>query len=347
MKRITSMLLSCALLLGMLSFSGCSGSGNIGNNNSSSSGTKPSDSSVSTAVEWPKGTVTITCAFGAGGDNDATARLAAEWLTEYFGETFVVVNVTGAGGATAAIEVMGKEPDGYNILATEGTTDFGMAMGTLDFSYSEDLKCIASYALGCPGVLVCRADNKYGWKNFEDVLTYIKDHPGEVTISDVAGTSTSMTPIVMEVNGYVTKRLDVGTSGTDRIAALLGGQVDLMNTGYLSLKDYIADGTLIPLATNGPDGINCEVEMPKMEDFGLADSQNPKYYKMYFPKDTPQEIVDKMEETLKIMSSDSKFVEKLEAMYGQSNFMSGAEADAYQVQEIERFGKYKEYLLAG
>lgn len=344
MKKITSMLLACALLLGILSSCSNGGSGSNPNSDSHSPGT--SSGTGSSGTEWPKGTVTITCAFGAGGDNDATARLAAEWLTEYFGETFIVVNVTGAGGATAAIEVMGKDPDGYNILATEGTTDFGMAMGTLDFSYSEDLKCIASYALGCPGVLVCRADNKYGWTNFEEALAYIKEHPGEVTISDVAGTSTSMTPIVMEVNGYVTKRLDVGTSGTDRIAALLGGQVDLMNTSYLSLKDYIADGTLIPLATNGPDGINCEVEMPKMADFGLADSQNPKYYKMYFPKDTPQEIVDKMEETLKIMSSDPKFVEKLEAMYGQSNFMTGAEADAYQQTEIDRFGKYKEYLLA-
>ena len=52
--------------------------------------------------KYPSKTVHIVVAFPAGSGNDLVARIAAQFLTDHFGRSFVVDNVVGGGGTLMA-----------------------------------------------------------------------------------------------------------------------------------------------------------------------------------------------------------------------------------------------------
>src|SRR5690242_19670032 len=70
------------------------------------------------AADWPTKAVTIYVTTAAGGNTDMMARMAADYLTAKFGQTFIVVNRPSAGGAQASGAVADASPDGYSILFT-------------------------------------------------------------------------------------------------------------------------------------------------------------------------------------------------------------------------------------
>ena len=65
--------------------------------------------------DYPNDLVRVVVGSSPGGTADTVSRIVADALSEKFGETFVVENLPGAGGALAASEVRSAEPDGYTI----------------------------------------------------------------------------------------------------------------------------------------------------------------------------------------------------------------------------------------
>src|SRR4029450_13301460 len=74
------------------------------------------------AQNYPDRPVKIVLPFGPGGVADVTARIVADKLGDRFGQRFVIENMPGAGGITAAKAVIGASPDGYTLgFVTHGT----------------------------------------------------------------------------------------------------------------------------------------------------------------------------------------------------------------------------------
>ena len=65
---------------------------------------------------WPKRVVRIMVGFPPGGGADSAARIAANRLSEMWGQQVVVENKAGAGGNIANDTVAHAAPDGYTIL---------------------------------------------------------------------------------------------------------------------------------------------------------------------------------------------------------------------------------------
>ncbi len=68
------------------------------------------------AADWPKRPVRLVVPFAAGGNTDGIARLIAQHLSTKLGETFVVENRVGAGGAIAGALLAKSAPDGYTMM---------------------------------------------------------------------------------------------------------------------------------------------------------------------------------------------------------------------------------------
>ena len=67
-------------------------------------------------ANWPEKQVTVVVPFGAGGNTDMMARLAAQHLSAKFGQSFVIENRPSAGGALGTGQVAAAAPDGYTLL---------------------------------------------------------------------------------------------------------------------------------------------------------------------------------------------------------------------------------------
>src|SRR6202047_813436 len=68
------------------------------------------------AADWPTRPVTVVVPFGAGGNTDMMARLAAQHLSAKFGQSFVIENRPSAGGALGTGQVAAAGPDGHTLL---------------------------------------------------------------------------------------------------------------------------------------------------------------------------------------------------------------------------------------
>src|SRR3977135_1104167 len=68
------------------------------------------------ASDYPNRPVKWLIGFTAGGPVDTVARIMGQWLSERFGQQFVVENRAGSGGNIAAAPPLSSPPEGYTLL---------------------------------------------------------------------------------------------------------------------------------------------------------------------------------------------------------------------------------------
>jgi tripartite-type tricarboxylate transporter receptor subunit TctC len=74
------------------------------------------------AQTWPERTITLIAPFAAGGASDVSSRIVAEAMPKLLGQSIIIENVAGAGGATGSLRGKNAKPDGYTIgFAQMGT----------------------------------------------------------------------------------------------------------------------------------------------------------------------------------------------------------------------------------
>jgi tripartite-type tricarboxylate transporter receptor subunit TctC len=91
-------------------------------------------------ADYPTRPVKIIVPFGAGGVADVTIRIVAEKLSEKMGQRFIVENMPGAGGITAARAALSSAPDGQTLtMLTNGTAVSVPLFANLPFDPLNDL----------------------------------------------------------------------------------------------------------------------------------------------------------------------------------------------------------------
>lgn len=298
--------------------------------------------SAPTDIAWPEGTVNVTLPYAAGGDTDTYCRALFQRVGEELGQTFVVTNLTGGSGIVAAMDVMAKKPDGYTILFNHtGASLVQEATDTVDFSYTEDFANCCTVAIDQTYALVAVAKDggyaqySHGWENLEDMLAYAKANPGKVRYSTVFGSTTQYVGMMLERNGGVTfDNIDVGTSSGDRMAALLGGQVDIVAINYMNVKDYIENGDLICMGIMAEERV-AGIDFPTFVEQGYPDVVTAKKYEVKFPKGTDQAIVDKLSAVCKEIVESPEFAEVLAKYFAEPLYRDAATMNVEDPAEVE------------
>src|ERR1700752_4217004 len=102
-------------------------------------------STPASAQTYPDRPVKIVLPFGAGGVADVSSRIIAEKLGERLGQRFVIENMPGAGGISAAKAVLSAPPDGYTLgLVTNGTAITAALFNRLPFDPTADFEMIST-----------------------------------------------------------------------------------------------------------------------------------------------------------------------------------------------------------
>lgn len=335
MKKLLSLALAVAMAL---SLAACGSNGSGSASTSTASGSAASSGSAST-VNWPTGTVSVYCPYAAGGDTDTYCRAMCKQLGDYFGVNFIVINEEGGSGIVAAKDVMTKKADGYSILFNHtGASLVQEATKTADFSYTNDFSNIATVAQDNTYVIVAKAEK--GWSSLADLQTAAKAAPGTIRYSQVYGSVTHYVVAQMEeYMGIELDKIDVGTSSSDRLAALLGDQVDVLAVNYMNVADYVENGQLVVL------GICAEEPVPGLENLPTCASQGfpivcQKNYEMKFPKGTDQAIVDLLTAAVEKCCANQEFIDTLASYHAESFYRGPAQMnteDPATVTELASF----------
>ncbi|MGH0053469.1 MAG: tripartite tricarboxylate transporter substrate-binding protein [Sphaerochaetaceae bacterium] len=288
-------------------------------------------------AKWPKN-VEIVVPGGAGGDTDFNARLLAQYLQEKIGSNFVISNVNGNGGATGTRQVKNATPDGSSVLFFHSAFVVNKVSGAVDYGFdSYDFACIAAMSRG--NLIVTQS--KYGFKNMADLKAYTIAHPNELKIAVQTGATSYAMAMQLIADGFKLNTVDAG-SASARVAAILGGHVDVILAAYGSVKDYVMDGTLDVIGSDSPYDL---------EEAGVISNINqgvkaslPFYYFFAFPKGTPANLVSEFTTAVgDIVNNNKEYQKKIYDAYLQKpTFIPGAEGlkKYAEVEEIVKTVKF-------
>jgi tripartite-type tricarboxylate transporter receptor subunit TctC len=286
---------------------------------------------------YPTRPVRFILPFGPGGVADVTSRLVMEKLGEKLGQRFVVENMPGAGGISAARAVQSAAPDGYTLLLmTNGNAISAALFKTLPYDPVKDYVPVSSIGtFDC--LFIVNSESPY--RTLADFVKAAKEQPGKLNISTItAGSTQNLTAELFKA----TAGLDViivptRTSG-EAVVGLLRNDVHMVIDFYAALKPALSDGKTRALAWSGPQ------PSPALPDVPAAIQTVPgfevvSWNSMYAPAGTPQAIVQTLNGALREVLSDPELRKKALEMGIDLKGGTPAEVDARLRADIQKWNR--------
>ena len=290
---------------------------------------------------WPAKSIQIVVGFNPGGDTDFNAREYAKYLKDILGVPVVVTNITGSGGTIGARHVLDADPDGYTVLWHHSAMLVSEAAGTWDKSLNDyNFACTGAKSAGT--LLYVSKSSPYN--NFKDIVAASKAAPNSITFAANTGATTYLAGVTLNAQGAKFNLADFG-GGSDRLAAVMGGHVDIIPNAYGVMKDYVDSGEVKALATLGSSRVPELPNVPTVAELGYPDSTLDQIYFFAFPKGTPAEIVAKWNAAVKQVTEMKTYQDEIQKAYFQKPyFLPAAEGLKELNAQRDNIMKYKDLL---
>lgn len=254
----------------------------------------PCSSLQAAEADYPSRPMRLIVPFAAGGGTDIIARLAAQRLTDAWGQSVVVDNRTGAGGAIGVGLVAKSTPDGYTLLlASNGPLTFMPALGSkLPYDVDRDLQPVSLVA-SQPFVLI--ASNASGIRSVKDLIAAAKAQPGKVVYgSGGSGGASHLGTELLQVLAGISMQ-HVPYKGTaPSFAAALSGEVQVAMGGISTAVPLLKGGRARALAVSGAKRSPLLPDVPSMQEAGVPGYQFDVWYGIAMAAGTPRSIVNRI-----------------------------------------------------
>jgi tripartite-type tricarboxylate transporter receptor subunit TctC len=297
----------------------------------------PAASRVAWAQTYPSQPVRVIVGFAAGGPNDILARLIGQWLSERLGQPFVIENRLGAGSNIATEAVVRAPPDGYTLLLVGSPNAINATLyDKLNFNFVRDIAPVASFIRGA---LVMVVHPSVPAQTVPEFVAYAKANPGKLSYgSGGVGGITHITPELFKmmtgVNMVHVPYRGVAPALTD----LLGGQVQVLFTNPAQTIEYIRAGKLRALAITTATRSEALPDIPTVEEF-VPGYEASSIFGFGAPKNTPAEIIDKLNKEINAGLADPKIKARLADLDGTVLVGSPADFGKLIAEETEKWGK--------
>jgi tripartite-type tricarboxylate transporter receptor subunit TctC len=297
----------------------------------------PAMSHVARAQSYPTRPVRVIVATAAGGGNDIIARLIGQWLSERLGQQFVVENRPGAGSNIGTEAVVRASADGYTLLLVSAANAINATLyEKLTFNFMQDIVPVAGI-MRTPNVML--VNPSVPAKTTLEFIAYTKANPGKINM----GSGGNGTP--SHVSGELFKMM----AGVDLVHVpyrglspamtdLLAGQVQVMFGGTTASIAYTRTGKLRALAVTTTARSELLPDVPTVADVvpGYEASQ---WYGIGAPKNTPTEIIDRLNKEINASLGDPKIEARLADLGGTGLAGSSADFGKLIADETEKWRK--------
>ena len=290
---------------------------------------------IALAQSYPSRPVRIIVPFPAGQASDNITRLIGQSLSERLGQPFVIENRTGAGGNIGTESVVRATPDGYMLLLVGVSNAMNATLyKKLNFNFIREIAPVASIG-GSPYVMV--VNPSVPAKTVPEFIAYAKANPSKINMGSSGNGSVS------HVFG---ERFKMMTS-IDLVHVpyrggyypdLLSGQVQIAFGATASCIQYIRGGMLRALAVTTASRSDVLPDIPTLAEFVPGYEAN-QWYGVGAPKDTPAEVIDKLNREINAIAADSIIKARLASLGVDPMSMTSGEFGRLIAEETEKWGK--------
>jgi tripartite-type tricarboxylate transporter receptor subunit TctC len=292
---------------------------------------------ASWAQSYPSRPVRLIIGFPPGGSADLTARLIAQWLSERLGQPFVVDSRPGASTNLATEAVVHAAADGYTLLLVAPNNAINASLyDKLNHNFLRDIAPVAGVNRFAN---VMEVNPSVPLKTVPEFIAYAKANPGKLNMAS-AGNGTTI-----HVSGELFKMM-TGVNmvhvpyrgAAPALTDLMGGQVQVMFDNIPSSIEYVRTGRLRPLAVTSATRSELLPDVPTVAEF-VPGYEASAWYGIGAPKNTPNEIVNKLNTAVNAILADPAAKARFAAVGATVLPGSAVEFGRFIADETEKWAK--------
>lgn len=290
------------------------------------------------AQEYPAKPVRMLVGYPPGGPTDLVVRLAAQQLSEAFSQQFIVDNRPGAGGTLAMGMLAQASPDGYTLgLGSNGELAISPNLRR-NLSY-DPLKSVMPISRIGSSQLVLLVNPQVAANSVKELVALARSKPGSVNFASSGSGSTAHLSSELLKHMADAQIVHIPYKGAaPAMTDLMGGQVQMLITGFSGAVPHIKSGRLRALGTTGSKRL---VAMPDLPTIGesVPGYEVSSWYGILAPAGTPQSVIATLHRELVAMVKKPAVRERLVALGIEPEGTTPQEFARQIAEEITKWGK--------
>lgn len=262
--------------------------------------------------EYPIKPIRVVIGIAPGGGLDTMTRVAAQRLSERFGQTAVVDNRPGGGTVLAMDLVQQGSPDGYTLLCASETL---MLNGVLKRARYDVRKVFVPIVRLTTQPYLLVVNPSLPVTSVQELIAYARARPGALNY----GTPGMGTTLHIGWERFSSMAgVDIlhvpYKGGAPAVIDVMNGQIQMTFTTTITAGAHVKSGKLKAVAVTGPKRVPVYPDLPTMSESGLPGFELTNSYGFFAPAGTPTAIVAKINaaviqvmhspETRKVLAGD-------------------------------------------
>ena len=268
------------------------------------------------AQNYPDRTITLIVPFAAGGASDVSSRIMAEAMGKILGQSIVVENVAGAGGATGSLRARNAAPDGYTIgFAHMGTHAASDATNPkLPYDPRKDFDYLGVHLI-TPSMVIVRKD--FPATDLPAFIAYAKEKKkglkmGHNGVGSLSHLSCLLFFQLIEVEPTYVVYRGFGQTINDILSGAIDGTCDLT----ASTTAHVTGGSVRGFAVASDARFPTMPDVPTAAEGGLPAYKVEAWLGLFAPKNLPPAILAKLRDAAVKALDDPMVKEKIEGIGG-------------------------------
>lgn len=302
--------------------------------------------SLAETPAYPTKGVEIVVCVSAGGTPDVVTRLAADWLSKYWGVPVTVVNKPGGGAIPGALEALSAKADGYTVCAitSQNSSQQHGANKTPAIDVSKPTFLCRVFDVDLALTVNAEAE----WKDIGEFNEWALANPDKLIAANTGKVSTAAFATAdwyTAIGGDITKIRTMTTSGGADSATQVAAGNCTMNFGdFGSSRGMVDAGKVKYLATSSAQRNPYYPDIPSMSEFGVEGLSVGMWIGYMAPEGTPEYVVEAWNNAVQTMIEDAEFKAGLENIKGRTAYMNQADFKALIDAECESYTVLAEKL---
>jgi tripartite-type tricarboxylate transporter receptor subunit TctC len=294
-------------------------------------------------AKYPSKTITLVVPFPAGGAVDTAGRAIGERLSKVLGQTVIIDNKGGAGGAIGSSFVAKAKPDGYTLVVTSQSSHVANPAFSPNLPY-DAVKDFSPITLieRLPNVLLINPNLPV--KTISEFVAYVKSNPGKLNYASSG--NGSMLHLNMELlksqYGIFMTHIPYRVAGTT-LTDLMSGQVHAMFTNIqTSNVGFVKQGKLRALAVASPSRSAVLPDVPTFGELKQPELNLTSWTGLAAPAGTPEPIIQQLYAAMRTVLQDPATIN---AWNQRGSIVPEAlKPDAYRKEIADRIAFYKKLI---
>jgi tripartite-type tricarboxylate transporter receptor subunit TctC len=288
---------------------------------------------------YPSRPITLIVPLGPGGSTDIIARTVAEGMGAILGQPIIVENSTGAGGTIGVGRLARATPDGYTIgIGQWGTHVANGVTYRLGYDVVKDFEPIGLIATQ-PFLIDAR--KSVPASDLQELITWLRSNADTAAQGNSGvGTPSYVAGLLFQNAIGVHIPMVPYRGAGESMQGMVAGHIDIMLDTPAVAMAQVRGGTINSFAVTAKTRLAIAPSIPTTDEAGLPGFYFSFWHALWAPKDTPKDVIAKLNDAMTKVLSDPIIGQKLMDL-GQELFPCEQQTPealaAYQKMEIEKW----------